>query len=243
MVVNAAAWTAVDDAEEHEAEAARVNADGAANSGPGRAGRTAPGWCSSHRLRVRRYGAPTPYAEDAPLAPASAYGRTKAAGERAVRRRCPRTPGGADGLAVRRARRLLPEDDRPAGPRAGSGQVVDDQVGQPTWTADVAELIVRLVAAARRPGPTTRRRRGSAAGTASPEVVVAAGLESPTVLPTTSDAFVRPAPRPAYSVLGHEALHGRARPDRRVGGPLGGGGDQRAGARLSRLRVVRAGEP
>ena len=37
-------------------------------------------------------------------------------------------------------------------------------------------------------------------------VVVAAGLESSTVQPTTSAAFVRPAPRPAYSVLGHEAL-------------------------------------
>ena len=37
-------------------------------------------------------------------------------------------------------------------------------------------------------------------------VVVAAGLESSTVMPTTSDAFVRPAPRPAFSVLGHDAL-------------------------------------
>jgi dTDP-4-dehydrorhamnose reductase len=37
-------------------------------------------------------------------------------------------------------------------------------------------------------------------------VVVAAGLESSAVMPTTSDTFVRPAPRPAYSVLGHDAL-------------------------------------
>jgi dTDP-4-dehydrorhamnose reductase len=84
--------------------------------------------------------------------------------------------------------------------------VVDDQVGQPTWTADLAELVVRLVAA-QAPAGTYH---GTSSGSASwfdftRRIVASAGL-GVRVEPTTSDAFVRPAPRPAYSVLGHGAL-------------------------------------
>jgi dTDP-4-dehydrorhamnose reductase len=85
---------------------------------------------------------------------------------------------------------------------------VDDQVGQPTWSRDVADLIVRLVEADAPSGTYHATSSGQCSWFDFARlVVVATGLESSAVQPTTSAAFVRPAPRPAYSVLGHEALH------------------------------------
>src|SRR5690606_3414883 len=89
----------------------------------------------------------------------------------------------------------------------GGLDVVEDQIGQPTWTVDLADLIHRLVAG----GAPAGTYHGTSSGRASwhdfaRAVVGATGLDPAIVRPTTSDAFVRPAPRPAYSVLGHGAL-------------------------------------
>jgi dTDP-4-dehydrorhamnose reductase len=151
--------------------------------------------------------ASTPYAEDAPVAPRSAYGRTKCAGEWAVRSAAP------DHLVVRTA--WLYGAHGPCFPRTivrvmgerGAIDVVDDQLGQPTWTADLADLIHRLVVA----GAPAGTYHGTSSGRTSwhgfaAAAVRSAGLDATAVAPTTSDAFVRPAPRPAYSVLGHDAL-------------------------------------
>jgi dTDP-4-dehydrorhamnose reductase len=187
IVVNVAAWTAVDEAESHEAGAFAVNAVGAANLARA---------CSAAGARMVQVStdyvfagdATSPYAEDAPLAPRSAYGRTKAAGEWAVR-----TPNFVKTMA-----RLAAERD--------TVSVVDDQRGQPTWTVDLADAIVRLVEA---DAPF-----GIYHGTSSGEttwfgfaqaIFTELGLDPARVLPTTSEAFVQPAPRPAYSVLGHDA--------------------------------------
>ncbi|PUB32382.1 dTDP-4-dehydrorhamnose reductase [Promicromonospora sp. AC04] len=205
IVVNCAGWTAVDDAETHEAEAFAVNATGAAHLA--RAA-TASGARLVHVSTdyVFDGGATRPYAEDAPVAPRSAYGRTKAAGEWAVRALAP------DALVVRTAwlygagGRCFPQTiARVAGERDRLS-VVDDQTGQPTWTADLADLIVRLVGA-RSPGGIYH---GTASGQVTwhgfaREVVAAAGRTTP-VDPTTSAAYQLPAPRPAYSVLGHDRL-------------------------------------
>jgi len=205
VVVNCAAWTAVDDAEAREGDAFRVNATGAANL-------ARAAYAAGARLvqvstdYVFAGDAEAPYAEDAAMEPRSAYGRTKAAGEWAVRAETPdhlivRTAwlyGAHGGCFPRTMARLGAEKDRLA--------VVDDQVGQPTWTADLADLIVRLVEA----GAPSGTYHGTSAGQTSwfgftRRVLASAGLGTP-VEPTTSDAFVRPAPRPAFSVLGHDAL-------------------------------------
>jgi dTDP-4-dehydrorhamnose reductase len=158
--------------------------------------------------------ATTPYAEDAPTKPASTYGRTKAAGEEAVRAALPdrhlvvRTAwlyGAHGGCFPRTIARVAREQ--------GEVSVVDDQVGQPTWTVDVADLVVRLVDAAVPAGTYHATSSGQCSWfDFAREVVAAAGLDAAIVKPTTSDSFVRPAPRPAYSVLGHDALvaHGVA---------------------------------
>lgn len=205
VVVNCAAWTAVDDAETHEAEAFAVNATGAANLA--RAA-TAAGARLVHVSTdyVFDGAATVPYAEDAPVRPRSAYGRTKAAGEWAVRAEAP------DAVVVRTAwlygagGRCFPRTiARVAGERDRLS-VVDDQTGQPTWTADLADLVVRLVEA----GAPGGIYHGTSSGQVTwcgfaREVVAAAGSTTP-VDPTTSAAYQLPAPRPAYSVLGHDRL-------------------------------------
>ncbi len=208
VVVNAAAWTAVDDAEEHEAEAATVNAD---------APRTLARAAARHGVRLVQVStdyvfdgtATSPYPEDAPVAPASAYGRTKAAGEQAVRDELP-----DDHLVVRTAwlygahGGCFPKTIARVARERGEVSVVVDQVGQPTWTRDVADLVVRLVQAEAPAGTYHATSSGQCSWyDFAQSVVVAAGMESSRVQPTTSEAFVRPAPRPSYSVLGHDALH------------------------------------
>ncbi len=207
VVVNCAAWTAVDDAEAHESQAAAVNAEGA---------RVLAAAARDVRARVVQVStdyvfdgrATSPYAEDHPLAPVSAYGRTKAAGEEAVRRE---HPGGH--LVVRTAwlygahGPCFPRTIARAARERGALAVVADQHGQPTWTVDVARVIADLVAADATPGTYHATSAGQATWCEfARAVVAAAGLDPAIVSPTTSDAYVRPAPRPAYSVLGHAAF-------------------------------------
>jgi len=206
VVVNCAAWTAVDDAEEREAEAFTLNA--VAPQLLARAARLAGARMVQISTDYVFAGDATrPYAESAAMAPRSAYGRTKGAGEWAVRAECP------DHLVVRTA--WLYGAHGPCFPKtmarlAGERDalsVVADQVGQPTWTADLADLVVRLVEA-QAPAGTYH---GTSSGEVSwhgftEEIVRTLGKDPAMVSPTTSDAFQRPAPRPAYSVLGHEAL-------------------------------------
>ncbi len=206
VVVNCAAYTAVDRAEEDEAAAFAVNAVGAAHVA--RAARQ-----SGARLvhistdYVFEGHATAPYAEDAPFAPRSAYGRTKGAGEWAVRAEAP------DSLVVRTAwlygahGSCFPRTIVRVARERGALEVINDQVGQPTWTMDLADLVHRLVAA-RAPAGTYHGTSGGQTswhGFAS-AAVAAAGLDPAIVAETTSEHYVRPAPRPSYSVLAHGAL-------------------------------------
>jgi dTDP-4-dehydrorhamnose reductase len=83
---------------------------------------------------------------------------------------------------------------------------VTDQVGQPTWTLDLARQIVVLLDRELPPGAyhATSSGQGSWFDLAR-AVFEELGLDPARVTPTDSAAFVRPAPRPAYSVLGHDA--------------------------------------
>jgi dTDP-4-dehydrorhamnose reductase len=199
--VNTAAYTAVDAAEEDEAAAELVN---------GRA----PGWLAQEMAGSGRLlhvstdyvfdgTATQPYRVDAPVAPRSAYGRTKASGERAV------AAAGGDATTVRTAwvygrhggnfvRTMIRlEKERE------TVSVVDDQVGSPTWSLDLAAALVEL---GLRESPAPAMLHFTNAGEVSwhgfaRAVFEAVGADPDRVLPTTTEAFPRPAPRPAYSVL------------------------------------------
>jgi len=204
---NCAAWTAVDDAETGEDAALVVNGvlPGILAAAASEAGARLVHISTDY---VFAGDATSPYAEDAPTAPRSAYGRTKEAGERAVRAALPDAH-----LVVRTAwlygahGPCFPKTIARVASERGGVAVVDDQVGQPTWTRDVAELVVRLVDAEAPAGTYHATSSGQTSwfGFAR-RVVDAAGLDPEIVTPTDSTAFQRPAPRPAYSVLGHAAL-------------------------------------
>ena len=196
VVVNCAAWTAVDDAEASEEQALAVNAGGAANLAAS---------CAASGARLVQIStdyvfagdAGRPYAEDDVPAPRTAYGRTKLAGERAVLDRLPES-----GFVVRTAwlygahgpsfvgTMIKLEGQRP------TVDVVDDQHGQPTWTVDVARQIVALVHSTAAPGIYHATSGGQTTwfGLAR-EIFGLLGADPARVRPIPSSALPRPAPQ------------------------------------------------
>ena len=207
VVVNTAAWTAVDDAETHEGAAFAVNAVGPALLAAACARTGARLVHVSTDYVVGDVPAGTPVPSDVPLAPLGAYGRTKAAGEWAVR------ASGADAIVLRTAwlygahGGCFPKTMARLARERDVLRVVEDQVGQPTWTVDVADLVVRLLAA----GAPAGTYHATSSGWTSwyefaMEVVRSVGRDPDMVDPTTSAEFARPAPRPTWSVLAHDSL-------------------------------------
>jgi dTDP-4-dehydrorhamnose reductase len=205
VVLNAAAFTNVDGAETDEESAFAINATGVENLAVAAREHGAKLLTVSTDYVFDGAGT-SPYAEDAPRDPLNAYGRTKASGEELSLAAHP------DGTYVVRTAWLYGA----GGPNfaatmirlAGSNptvSVVDDQLGQPTWTADLAE---RLVALADSDAPSGIYHGTNAGETSwygfARAVFEEAGLDPERVRPTDSASFVRPAPRPAYSVLGHD---------------------------------------
>jgi dTDP-4-dehydrorhamnose reductase len=204
VVINAAAYTNVDAAELDEATASAVNGTAAGLLARGAADVGAR-FVQVSTDYVFDGSARSPYAESSTIEPLGAYGRTKAEGERLVQQEHPspyivRTAWlyGAHGPNF--AKTML----RLAGERE-TVSVVDDQRGQPTWTSDLADAIVRLLDADAPAGVYHGTNAGETTWFGFARAVFeVAGLDPDRVLPTDSTSFVRPAPRPAYSVLGHE---------------------------------------
>jgi dTDP-4-dehydrorhamnose reductase len=206
VVVNASAYTKVDDAETHEDEAYAINAIGTENLAMAAAEHRARFVTVSTDYVFDGMGT-APYAEDAPRDPINAYGRTKAAGEELALAAHP------DGTFIVRTAWLYGA----GGPNFAATMVklaanrdtvsvVDDQRGQPTWTGDLAERIVALLDSGAPAGIYHGTNSGEATWFEFAKAVFsAAGLNPDKVTPTDSAQFVRPAPRPSYSVLGHSA--------------------------------------
>ena len=205
VVVNSAAYTHVDEAESHIDDASRANALGAENVASA---------CVGHGRKLIHLStdyvfdglAAAAYAEDHPRDPQSVYGRTKAEGESKTVAANPNNTiivrtawlyGISGSNFVSTMLRLAESHD--------TVSVVTDQVGQPTWSADVAAMIRELIASPVRAGIFHATNSGQASWFEfAQKIFRTAGLDVARVLPTTTKDFQRPAPRPAWSVLGHE---------------------------------------
>jgi dTDP-4-dehydrorhamnose reductase len=202
-VINCAGFTDVDGCETHEAQALRVNGDGAGHvaRAAAEAGARVVHVSTDY---VFDGGKREPWLESDAVAPLQAYGRTKLAGETAV------AESGAEHAIVRtawlfgRGGANFVETMLRLGAERDELTVVTDQRGGPTWTGHLAPALVEIA-----------ERRGdvgvfhaSGPGECSwyefaVEILHRAGLHARAV-PTTSERFARPAERPAYSVLGTE---------------------------------------
>lgn len=210
LVINAAADTAVDPAEAHPDATFAVNAMGAAHIARA---------CTQARLPLVHLSTdyvfdgtrPGPWREDDPPNPLNVYGRSKLAGEEAVRAALPgrhvilRTswifsPFGRN--FVRTMLRLGTERERLT--------VVDDQTGCPTAAADVAAAVVRVaaaLAAGKAEGWGTFHFCGAGATTwfgfaqAIFREAARRGHPAPALAPIATDQYPTPARRPRNSVL------------------------------------------
>lgn len=206
VVLNCAAYTAVDAAEGEPDAAAAVN-----ETGP----RLLAQACTRHGVRLVHVStdyvfpgdADIPYEPGDPTGPNSVYGRTKLAGEQAVLATLPdahvvRTAWvyGAHGanfvatmVRLERERETL--------------SVVDDQRGSPTFAADLAAGLLELAARADVPGGVLHATNGGSTtwcGFAR-AIFLELGADPCRVQPCSTADFPRPAPRPAYSVLSDRA--------------------------------------
>ncbi len=198
MAFNAAAYTAVDKAEEEPEAAFVVNARAVADLARLCRGR---GILLVHVSTdyVFDGSAVQPYREDDPPCPISAYGRSKAAGDQAL------IESGADFLCLRTAwmfgqgnnfirtiLRLAREQPRL--------RVVHDQTGSPTYARDLAEAAFRLVDARARGFVNATNWGFATRHELAVHALSCARLETP-VDPCTTEEFPRPAHRPANSRL------------------------------------------
>jgi dTDP-4-dehydrorhamnose reductase len=202
-VVNAAAWTDVDGAESEEEAATAVNGTGAGNVAEAAA---AHGAWTVHVSSdyVFEGTAHEPYVESSLTRPLSAYGRSKLAGEHAV------ATGAPNAHTIVRSSWLFgahgPCFPATIGRLAREREeltVVADQVGCPTFTGHLADALVEI-AETRPLGVLHVAGGGQCSWFEFAQAIVAAAGTRCTVTPGRTEDLRRPAPRPAFSVLGTE---------------------------------------
>jgi dTDP-4-dehydrorhamnose reductase len=207
VVVNCAAYTNVDAAEADEPTAHLVNAVGAENVAHAcaRAGAQLIHISTDYIFDGVFAGAPRPYEPGDATRPLSVYGRTKLAGELMVLAAMPdavvvRTSwvytgdaDGADFVSVMRRKAIS----------GASVDVVDDQVGSPTYVPDLVAALLQLADGAISESVLHAANAGAGSRFDQARAVYAAlGVDPGLVRPVSSADYPRPAARPAYSALG-----------------------------------------
>ena len=204
LIVNAAAYTAVDDAEREPSLAEAINgrAPGVLAEEAERAGALLIHYSTDY---VFDGAASAPYDEGAPTSPLNVYGRSKLHGEQAIAR------SAAAAIVLRtswvyagRGRNFLMTIRRLARER-DELRVVADQLGVPNWSRTLAEATVRLLGCgvaelASCAGLYHLSGHGQTSWFEFARAIVGA-VERPKVTPITTVEYPTAAARPAYSVL------------------------------------------
>ena len=207
VIINCAAWTDVDGAENYPVDASRVNSDGPENLA------SAAKLCNSRLIHVSTDyvfsgESQSPWQVADEINPQSAYGRTKAQGESRVLATYPESS-----FVVRTAwlysawgKNFAKTMTKQALKGDGEVRVVNDQVGQPTSAVDLAKQLVALGLSTSPAGVYHGTNSGQATWFEfAQEIFKIAGADVGRVKPVSSSEYPRPAKRPSYSVLSHDA--------------------------------------
>jgi dTDP-4-dehydrorhamnose reductase len=205
VVAHLGAWTDVDGCEQDPAKAMRVNGGGTRNVAEA---------CARHGARMLYVStdyvfdgtATAPIREEAPTCPINEYGRSKLDGEEAVRAtlvehwivRTSWVFGEGGRNFVDTVLKLAAERDMI--------EMVDDQVGCPTYAADLAPVLVKVLESRSYGIYHVTNDTECTWYMLAQEVLRREGREV-RLVPVGSEAFPRPARRPKYSVLAHYRLH------------------------------------
>ena len=208
VVVNCAAYTAVDAAETEAERAHAVNAVGAGNVARAcaKAGARMIHISTDYVFSGAFDGAPRPYDVDDSTGPLSVYGKTKLAGEQAVHAALPNahvmrtswvyTGVGSDFVG---AMRRLAAGDEPV-------SAVVDQLGSPTYVADLVTAILEVAEATEAPPLLHVANEGAASRFEQARAVFeGVGADPERVRPAATEDVPRPAARPPYSALSTHA--------------------------------------
>jgi dTDP-4-dehydrorhamnose reductase len=203
-IVLAAAYTDVDGSEQNPDLAFAVNRDGTRNVAVAAREQGAKlFYLSTDYLFAGT--ANRPYETDAPTGALNVYGASKAAGEQAVREEGGHWVIARSSWLFGASRTCFPEKILAAASSRPELKVVNDQVGSPTYTRDLAAAIHKLMLADAR-GILNITNSGSCSWFEfAREILRKAGRKTP-VLPITAAELARPAKRPAYSVLSSATL-------------------------------------
>lgn len=207
VIINCAAWTDVDGAELNELKALRVNGDGAENLA------LAAKNCGAKLIHISTDyvfsgESKSPWQTGDAINPQSAYGRTKAAGESRVLENY-----SMNSSIIRTAwlyspwgKNFAKTMTRLAINGGGEVRVVNDQMGQPTSATDLAKQLVEFGLSNSPAG--TYHGTNSGQGTwfeFAQEIFKLVEADTNRLVPVSSSEYLRPAKRPSYSVLSHDA--------------------------------------
>ncbi|HEY3827900.1 MAG TPA: dTDP-4-dehydrorhamnose reductase [Solirubrobacteraceae bacterium] len=221
-VLNCAAWTDVDGAESHSEQAHAVNAEGAGNLARAAAAIGVPllhistDYVFDGQAPLDAEGRARPYVESDPTAPRSVYGQSKLAGEQQVLAASPRH-------AVVRTAWLYGLDGRNfvdtmlrLADQREAVQVVDDQVGSPTWSGHLAPAVLGLLER-EVSGVVHLTGAGAVSWNGFAQEIFRQAECDCRVEAIDSTQMARPAPRPPWSVLESERGDVLPMPDWRDG--------------------------
>jgi dTDP-4-dehydrorhamnose reductase len=205
-IVLAAAYTDVDGCETKRELAFAVNRDGAANVAQA---------AKQHNSRLLFLSTDyvfdgrkaAPYEVDDPRSPQSVYGRSKADAEMRIENILPNCCIVRTSWLFGVGGKCFPDTILKLAENRPVLDVVDDQRGSPTYTADLARTVIQLCRK-QADGIVHVSNRGECTWFEFAQAIVSAARLKAAIHSTTTDKFPRPAQRPKYSVLSPSSLDG-----------------------------------